>query len=178
MSLTHYKRLMNPDYFGAYALPDGKDLVVTIKSVARETITMAGGKKEDCMVCRLDGQKPLILNATNSKTIAKLYGPYIEDWHGKQITMFASTTKFGGDVVECVRIRPAVPRLVQQKKQLPPARFSQALEAIKAGTYSFSQLEQYDLTADQIKQAQEFQNDQDQTARASQDYDGSQEQEG
>jgi hypothetical protein len=156
MSKTHYKQLMNPDYFGAYALPDGKDLTVTIKSVSRKTLTMTGGKKEEHSVCELIGHKPLILNATNSKTIAKLYGPYVEEWAGKQITMFGSTTKFGGDIVECVRIRPAAPsNAKQQSKTLTDARLYQAIAAIKAGNYKREQLNQYDLTAEQTKRITE-----------------------
>lgn len=146
---THYKQLMNPDYFGAYALPDGNDLTVTIKNVAREVVVSAGGKKEECTVCHLAGQKPLILNATNGKTIAKLYGPYIEEWRGKQITLFASTTKFGGEVVECVRIRPAAPSATPQRKTLSDERFEKAISAVKDGSYTLAQLEQFALTDEQ-----------------------------
>ena len=78
MSKTHYKRLMNPDYIGAYSLNEGEDLTVVIAHVAREVITGTGGKKEECTVAHLKGQKPMILNSTNQKSIAKLYGPYIE----------------------------------------------------------------------------------------------------
>ena len=84
--ITHWKRLMNPDYIGAYWLPEGEDVTVVIDYVVRELITGTGGKKEECTVAHLKGVKPFILNGTNSKTIAKLYGPYIEDWAGKRIT--------------------------------------------------------------------------------------------
>ena len=52
MSETHWKRLINPDYLGAYSLDPGKDMVLTIKSVKREMITGTGGKQEECTVCR------------------------------------------------------------------------------------------------------------------------------
>ena len=97
---THWKQLINPDYIGAYALPNGDDLTVTIDFVPNEVVTGSGGKKEECTVAHLVGQKPLILNVTNSKSIHKLYGPYIEDWRGKQITLYASTTKLAGEIVE------------------------------------------------------------------------------
>jgi hypothetical protein len=132
---THWKRLMNPDYIGAYWLPEGEDVTVTIDYVRREMITGTGGKKEECSVAHLaGGVKPFILNATNSKTIAKLYGPYIEDWAGKQITLFASTAKLAGDTVECLRIRPQV--AVRQKPPITMERFNKAIDAIKAGTYT------------------------------------------
>lgn len=159
---THYKQLMNPDYFGAYALPDGNDITVTIKHVKREVVTAAGGKKEECTICHLVGQKPLILNATNGKTIAKLYGPFIQDWEGKQITMFASTTKFGGEVVECVRIRGVAPQnAAPQKKQISDERLEKAIAAIKSGSYKLEHMRNFDLTPEQNERLnKEFCNDQ------------------
>ena len=110
MSETHYKKLINPDYLGAYSLDPGKDMILTIKSVASEMITGTGGKKEECPVCRwVENEKPMILNVTNMKTIAKMYGPYIEHWAGKRVQIYATTTKFGGDTVECLRIRKDPP---------------------------------------------------------------------
>jgi len=135
---THWKRLMNPDYIGAYWLPEGEDVTVVIDYVVREMITGTGGKKEECTVAHLKGVKPFILNATNSKTIAKLYGPYIEDWAGKRITLYASTTKMGGDTVECLRVRPQVAAKVA--KPINQDRFTKAIAAIKAGTYTAMQL--------------------------------------
>lgn len=146
---THWKRLMNPDYIGAYWLPPGEDVTVVIDYVAREMVTGTGGKKEECSVAHLKGGvKPFILNATNSKSIAKLYGNYIEDWAGKPITLFASTAKMGGDTVECLRIRPKV------AERVPPAitdaRLEKAMESIAAGQYTPEQLfKNFTLTAEQ-----------------------------
>lgn len=111
MAQTHWKKLINPDYIGAYALDPGKDLIVQIEQVRREMVTGADGKKEECTVAHLVGQKPLILNVTNCKTIEKLYGPYIEDWGGKYITLYAAKVKAFGDVVEALRIRPKAPSI-------------------------------------------------------------------
>ena len=108
---THWKKLINPEYIGAYSLENGKDLTVSIEKVIREMVTGDGGKKEECTVAYLVGQKPLILNRTNSKTITKIYNsPYIEDWAGKKITLYATTTRVAGETVECLRIRPAIPK--------------------------------------------------------------------
>ena len=109
-SKTHWKRLINPDYIGAYALNPDEDLTVTIDYVQRQQIVGTDGKKEDATVAHLRGHKPLILNVTNSKSIAKLYGPYIEEWAGKEITLYASMTKAFGEMVECLRVRPNVAR--------------------------------------------------------------------
>jgi len=135
---THWKRLANPDYIGAYALNEGEDLTVTIDYVVRELITGTGGKKEECTVAHLVNQKPFILNATNSKSIARLYGNYIEDWAGKPITLFSSTAKLAGDTVECLRIRPIV--AVREKPSITDARLKAAIEKIQAGEYTGEKL--------------------------------------
>ena len=112
MEKTHWKRLVNSDYLGAYSLNEGQEPVLTIKSVAQETVVGVNGKKEICTVCRFaEKEKPMILNRTNMKTITKIYeSPYVEDWSGRKIQIFQSTTKFGGEVVECLRIRPFIPK--------------------------------------------------------------------
>ena len=119
MSKTHWKQLHNPDYIGAYSLPDGKDIVVTIESVSKELVTSNGGKKEECTVAKLKGQKPMILNVTNCRTIANIYNsPYVEDWIGKSITLFVSTASLKGEQVECLRIRPNKPIDVNDLNEL------------------------------------------------------------
>lgn len=148
MTKTHYKRLMNPDYIGAYSLNEGEDLTVVISHVAREVITGTGGKKEECTVAHLKNQKPMILNSTNQKSIAKLYGPYIEDWQGRPITLFASTTKLAGDTVECLRIRPTVEK--RQPPKITDERLKSAVDKIKAGEYTAEKVRQnFTLTREQ-----------------------------
>jgi hypothetical protein len=110
---THWKRLINPDYIGAYMVQE--DTTVKIESVTRQLVKGEGGKSEECTVANLQGTKPFILNRTNSKMITKLYGsPYIEDWVGKLITLYPTTTKVAGETVECLRIRPSVPKPANQ----------------------------------------------------------------
>jgi len=146
---THWKSLVNPDYIGAYSLPNGEDITVTIESVSREMVTMAGGKKEECTVCKLVNNKPFIINATNSKSIHKLYGAYIEDWAGKKITLYASTTKFAGELVECLRIRPDVAK--PKKQSITDDRLLKAISSIQAGDYTTEKLhDNFILNAEQV----------------------------
>ena len=105
---THWRILVNPLYIGAYMVQS--DLTVKITKVVREIVKGENGKSEECTVAYLEGTKPLILNRTNSKTITKLYStPYIEEWVGKYITIYPTTTKVAGETVECLRIRSTVP---------------------------------------------------------------------
>jgi hypothetical protein len=111
MPQTHWKKLQNPDYLGAYSLEPGKDLILTIKVVKVESVTGPDNRKEDCTVAHfVEDSKPMILNATNSKTIQKIYKtPYIEEWAGKKIQIYSTEVKAFGDVVEALRIRQKIP---------------------------------------------------------------------
>ena len=145
---THWKALAETRFIGAHTLPNGDDLVVTIESAARERHTMDDGKESDYIVLYLVGQKPMILNATNGKTIHKMYGAYIEDWQGKQITLFQGSAILHDELVECLRVRPVPPR--QQKEPISNTRFKRALLQIKAGQYTAAKLrETHSLTAQQ-----------------------------
>lgn len=110
---THWKKLNNPDYLGAYAFDPGEEKVGTIAYVRQESVMGADGKKEECTVVHFTEKelKPLILNVTNCKAITKLYkSPYIEDWAGKAIVMRVQNVKAFGEVVEAVRIKPEIPK--------------------------------------------------------------------
>lgn len=113
MDKTHWKKLENPDYLGAYALQPNQDLIVQIKSVGQEEVyNPSNNKKETCTVAHFTDPnvKPMILNVTNCKTISKLYDtPYIEDWSGKYIAVYIAKVKAFGETVEALRIRSKVP---------------------------------------------------------------------
>ena len=112
MGKTHFKKLQNPDFLGTYALEDGKDIILTIDYVRQEKVTGSDGKSEECIVCHWkEQQKPMILNSTNCKMIAKLIGsPYIEDWSGKKIQIGSERVKAFGDVVDALRVRKTLPK--------------------------------------------------------------------
>jgi hypothetical protein len=110
---THWKKLNNPDYLGAYAFQPGEEKTVTIKDVKRQAVynQSAGGKEECTVAYFVEDVKPLILNVTNCKTIAKVWGtPYIEDWAGRRIILKVKKISAFGDMVDAVRVaaeRPA-----------------------------------------------------------------------
>lgn len=112
---THWKKLTNPDYLGAYAFSPNEEKTVTIDFVQIESVMGSNGRKEDCSVMHFrDGTKPLILNVTNSKTITKvLQTPYIEEWAGKRIVLGVDMVNAFGELTEAVRVRnkrPAPPK--------------------------------------------------------------------
>ncbi len=111
---THWKKLRNPDYLGAYSFDEGQDKILTIKSVAVEVVKTAEGA-EDCTIVRwVENEKPMILNVTNAKMIQKLLKTsYIEDWAGRQIQLYAAQVKAFGEMTDAVRVRAYLPAAVK-----------------------------------------------------------------
>lgn len=116
--MTHWKNLANYDYLGSYSL-EGlvSEIVLTIKDVKKERVTTNGGNSEDCIVIYFQEAnknnvvvKPMVLNKTNCKTVASLYGDYIEGWINKKIKIFSTTTKFQREIVPCLRVKKEIPQ--------------------------------------------------------------------
>lgn len=139
---THWKKLMNPDYIGAYALEPGEERKVRIKKVVREMVTGQNGKKEECTVAHLEGEKPFILNRTNCKIISKMYdSPYIEEWSGKSIIIYAAKVNAFGEEVEALRIRQRKPepeKLPELNQDHP--KWDGAKQALKDGNVTIEQI--------------------------------------
>lgn len=118
---THWKKLNNPEYLGAYAFEPGEEKTATISVVQQEMVTGPDGKKEQCLVAHFQETdlKPMILNATNCKTISNfLKTPYIEDWAGKKISMHVEQVRAFGDLVDAVRV---MKKLSVKSSQTAPA---------------------------------------------------------
>lgn len=110
---THWKKLTNPNYMGDYSIPEGQDLIARIDHVAQETINDPNGKKKEAVVAHFaDGNKPMVLNKTNMKTMTKIFGTaYIEDWRGRSIQIYYDPNiKFGREKVGGLRVRPFIPQ--------------------------------------------------------------------
>ena len=63
--MTHWKKLTNPDYIGAYDFAENEKRVVKILEVKQSPVMGADGKKQDCIVATLENSKPLVLCKTN-----------------------------------------------------------------------------------------------------------------
>jgi hypothetical protein len=125
LALTHWKKLENPDYIGAYAFQPGEEKTVTIQRVQREMVNGPDGKREECTVLHFrENEKPLILNATNGKMVAKMAGtPYIEQWSGIRIAIGVEKVRAFGDYVDAVRVK---------NKKLPQIKLTGSEEPVIA----------------------------------------------
>lgn len=140
---THYKKLRNPNYIGSYELMVGStsiELNVTIERAVKEMV-QNGDKKEEAMVIYLKGHKPMIVNSTNAKAITKaLNSPYIEDWAGKEITLYVAKIKAFGEFVDALRVKT-----ITSIKQLPnlevnTPNFEAVKKALQGGNYTIEQV--------------------------------------
>ena len=140
---THFKKLRNPSYIGSYELMVGTNSVelnVTIERAVKEMV-QNGDKKEEAMVIYLKGHKPMIVNSTNAKNISKaLNSPYIEDWVGKDITLYVAKIRAFGENVDALRVKT-----VTSIKQLPELEintpnFEAVKTALSSGKFTIEQV--------------------------------------
>jgi hypothetical protein len=91
--------------------------VVTIDRIEVEPV---GRDKEMKPIVYFVGkEKGLVLNKTNGRKIAELVGSKdTDDWHGCQIRIYATETEFGGETVECIRVK--APGMIPKMPKSPP----------------------------------------------------------
>ncbi|TXH41046.1 MAG: hypothetical protein E6Q97_38580 [Desulfurellales bacterium] len=113
--MSHWKKFMDKELLGAHDL-DGRDVTVVIVEVSGGEINNGTkkNKKPIAVLASSSGRKldkRLALNATNCKTLEQLAGsPDVDKWRGMAIVLYGTTTNFGGQTVDCVRIRPYPPK--------------------------------------------------------------------
>ena len=96
-------------HLGAWDL-QGRDVTVAIRAVSNPKLRTEGGGSQKKPVVFFEGtEKSLVLNKTNMATIVSLYGTKVQNWIGKRITLYPTTTKFGRETVDAIRVRPKKP---------------------------------------------------------------------
>jgi|GEM_PF-548160 len=103
-------------------------LLATIKSVTVEEVS----EGEDKPILNFLGDtKSMVLNRTNSTTIAELYGEDTDHWTGRQIVLFSTKVQFQSKLVDAIRIRaPKQPATALGKSAPIPARASKVAEEL------------------------------------------------
>lgn len=103
-----YRTMFDSEYLGAWDLP--RDATVTIAGVKAGQLVGEKGRTAKKPIITFQGkQKAFAANKTNCRTIAAMYGTNTREWIGKRITLYATTTEFGGKQMDCIRVRPQVP---------------------------------------------------------------------
>jgi len=103
--------------------------------------------------------KPMILNATNSKTVTKLSGsPFLDDWNDIRVTIYVdNNVKFGKEVMDGLRISPTKPKAIE-KAWLDPSStviWNKALASLKEYGNLDKVLKSMNITQENIKALEE-----------------------
>ena len=108
--MTHVLSMFDSPYLHHYDLTK-PEVVVQIERVEATELVGQGGRKNKKPVVYFKGAtKGLGLNKTNARAIITMYGPQVEDWVGQWVTLYKTTTEMAGETVECIRVRPQVPK--------------------------------------------------------------------
>ena len=108
-----YQKTLDKTYLGHWDVPEGEDLVLTIDHFEKNDIKSATGSTERKHICCFKESKPMVVNKTNLKTIAQVFGSdKFEDWEGKPIALYAASVP-QADSGKGLRVRPYKPRVVE-----------------------------------------------------------------
>lgn len=139
----HYRNVFKSDHLGSADLEDlteqGTKLIFTIKEVKQEKQAKVAGKKIDANIAYfVENIKPLVLNATNSKTVKSFAktkehpngSPFVEDWKNIIIELYVDeNVQMKGEKTQGVRIRPVQPAIKKEKPTFTEANFEKAKSA-------------------------------------------------
>ena len=148
--MPHYKSMFDGEKDSGLLFAchlDFKDTTLTIKSVSKGKVTGAGGKSSGKpLITFADHDRKLALNKTNGATLAMLFGsPDTDRWIGQRITLYPTSTTFGAEQVECIRVRPI------KLEAAPVAAFD--LDGWKATIAGCATFDELSLVRDDIKAA-------------------------
>lgn len=156
---THYRKAFDSPYLSSADIVE--HTVLTIKHVALEPDRTKKTKELFNTAHFIENElrageklKPMILNATNSKTIKGLTGtPFIDDWQNLRVTIYVDhNVKFGKEHVEGLRISPHAPE--PENKFLTPDvvnAWANAKAAFKRDGNLDKVLARYAMTEDNIE---------------------------
>lgn len=136
---THYRKAFDSPYLSSADIVE--PTVLTVKCVTLEPDHTKKTKDEFNTAYFMEREirpgeklKPMILNATNSKTMKGLTGSaFIDDWQNVRVTVYVDpNVRFAKETVEGLRISAHAPPSV------PPELLTAAREASMGGWKAFS----------------------------------------
>jgi hypothetical protein len=164
---THFRKVKDPNFLGSWDLMDdnGKftTRVLTIKEFKSQKSVDHRGQEVEVAVLSFNETKPMIVNHTNVKSIAKaLNTPYIEDWLGKQIELKVVQVKAFGEIHDALRVSKIAPAVKAQPKVMSNEQFAKGVDKVNAKEMTIEAFEQalvkYQLTKEQTALIQTLKN--------------------
>jgi hypothetical protein len=95
-----------PGRFLRAGLLKGKDATLTIREVFLERMPNDKGVEEVRGILSFDKtDKQLAINKTNGLALRAMFGPQVQSWIGKRVTLYPTQDRFGGKMVDAIRVR-------------------------------------------------------------------------
>lgn len=95
---------------------NGREPCLTMGNVEREKL----GDDTKPVLYFKSGKKGLVLNKTNSNTIAMAYGDDSDDWFGKEVILYSAMIEFGGKTAPAIRVRVPPPKSTSKANKPDP----------------------------------------------------------
>jgi hypothetical protein len=125
---THYRKAFDSPYLSSADIVEPTTLTVSHVTLEQDKTKKTKDKFNTAYFVEKElrpGEKlkPMILNASNSKTMKNLANsPFIDDWQNIRVTVYVDpNVKFGKELVEGLRISPNAPT----RRQLTPEAVKQ-----------------------------------------------------
>lgn len=135
---THYRKAFDSPYLASADIVEPTTLTVKYVRLEADRTKKTKDKFNTAHFAEKEirpGEplKPMILNATNSKTMKGLTGSaFIDDWNDVRITVYVDhAVKFGKDMVEGLRISPEAPAARKVLAPTATKAWARAKEAYK-----------------------------------------------
>ena len=154
---THYRKAFNSPYLSSADIIE--PTVLTVSHVKLEPDKSKKTKDSfntayfvEKEIRKGEPLKPMILNATNSKTMKHLTGSaFIDDWNDIPVTVYVEpNVRFGRDTVEGLRIGTEIPQRTKPTIDRKSAEWTRAVEAyVRDG--NFKEIEKHRTLSDDDK---------------------------
>lgn len=138
MEKTHYRKAFNSPYLSSADIVE--PTVLTVSHVKLESDKSKKSKDQFNTAYFVEKEirageplKPMILNSTNSRTMATLAdSKFIDDWQNIPVTVYVdSNVRFGRDTVEGLRISTEKPRTTKPELQPNTKAWTNAIAAFQ-----------------------------------------------
>ena len=132
LTKTHWLQTPNKNYLGHWDLPEGRDLILTIKTAQWEEVKnpIINTSEAKRVIRFMEDFKPFICNETNSQAISRSTKQnYMEDCSGLKIKLFLSQVNVKGQKVDCLRVKE-VPQSELVTKTISEEQQSELTELI------------------------------------------------
>jgi len=118
-----YRQMFKGEYVAAVEF-QGKQPILTVKSLALVTMENEKGVRERGVIHFQETDRGWVLNRTNAEALAAMFGRETEAWVGKRVKLAAVEVQFGKERVPGIRVvgSPDIPRPVTFELKLPRKR--------------------------------------------------------